>query len=285
MRVILLIQAHRDVEQLNRLIHAVADKQIAIYVHLDRRSKVDPAAIDGRAKLIKSRVDVFWGDFSQAQATLNSLAEIEADGDYDYVILISGQDYPVWPSEKIVRFLEGANRCEFLQNATLDKNGWASAADRFDYYYYSRNNPVLKVAYTGLRVLMRLLSLKRHLVGDLRAYGGSSWFILSRDCIRYILKYISAHPRFIDFMKSVFGPDESLFQTIVMNSPFRDRVINDNKRYIDWSDCEKGLSSSPTWLTERDFDKIIASGAMFCRKVDSVRSAKLMALLDAHRAA
>jgi len=285
MRVVLLIHAHKDVEQLNRLIQAVSGRQIAVYVHLDRKSNVDPSLIDGRAKLVKSRVDVWWGDFSQVQATLNSLTEIDADGDYDYVILVSGLDYPVWPSEKIVRFLDGSDRREYLQSSTLDANGWASAADRIDYFYYSRNNLVLKAAYAALRTVMRALSLKRHMVGGWRAYGGASWFILSSDCIRYILKYVKDHPSFVNFMKSVFGPDESFFQTIVMNSQFQDRVVSDIKRYIDWSDCAKGLSPSPNWLTERDFDKIIASGAMFCRKVEPTRSAKLMALLDAHRGA
>jgi hypothetical protein len=213
------------------------------------------------------------------------LSEIARDGDYDYVNFISGQDYPVWPTAKIVRFLEGADGRQFLHGTSLDENGWTKAAERVQYFHYFRESRALQVAFAAVRGLMRALSLKRKMVEGLVAYGGSSWFILSSDCVRYILKYVDSHPSYVAFMKTVECVDEVFFHTIVLNSEFRGRVVNDNHRYIDWSECKRGLSSNAKWLSEQDFDNIVATGAMFCRKLEPRTGAKLMELLDAHRAA
>jgi len=49
-----------------------------------------------------------------------------------------------------------------------------------------------------------------------------------------------------------------------MNSKFKDRVINNNFRYIDWSDKKP----SPKTFTSSDFNKIISGDKMFARKFD-----------------
>ena len=76
-----------------------------------------------------------------------------------------------------------------------------------------------------------------------------------------------------------WGPDEFLIPTIVMNSPFRDSIINDNFYYIDWS---RG-GSNPKTLTAEDFDKLMSSDKLMARKFDTQTDAKILDLLDHHQ--
>jgi hypothetical protein len=105
---------------------------------------------------------------------------------------------------------------------------------------------------------------------------------LSRDCVRMLLDRVDGDPRLVRFFRRVACPDEMFFQTLVMNSPFRDRVLGSNFRYVQWP--ENG-ARNPKVLDEGDFDRIAASRAHFCRKLDSRASAGLMPRLLALRGA
>jgi hypothetical protein len=72
------------------------------------------------------------------------------------------------------------------------------------------------------------------------------------------------------------------FQTLVMNSPFAGRVLGRNFRYVQWP---AHGARNPKILDEGDFERIAASHAHFCRKIDSQVSASLVPRLLALRAA
>ncbi len=278
MRLVALIHAHKEPELLRRLVGVLADGGAAVYVNLDLKSEIDPASLGGRARFVKDRIDIRWGDFTQVQATLNSLAEIEAREEYDYLLYMSGQDYPVWSVARIAAYLESSGGRELIHVVDRGPHGreWTSA--RFDYWHYAGPSRALAAGYRVLRAAMRALGLKRRLPGGLTPYGGSGWFTISRRCVRLVLDYAAAHPDFVDFMRATEIPDESFFQTVVLNSALKDAVAGDNGRYVDWSE---GLPN-PKVLTEGDYAAVAASGKMICRKVDG-RSLKLMEALDAKR--
>ena len=62
-----------------------------------------------------------------------------------------------------------------------------------------------------------------------------------------------------------------------MASPFAGRVLPRSFRYVQWP---AGAARNPTVLVEDDFERIRASGAHFCRKLDSVLSAGLRDRLE-----
>lgn len=68
--------------------------------------------------------------------------------------------------------------------------------------------------------------------------------------------------------------EELFFQTVLLNSPFSENIINNNLRIMDWN-----VKSPPKVLREEDFRKIIGSNCLFCRKVDSKASKMLIKLL------
>jgi hypothetical protein len=81
--------------------------------------------------------------------------------------------------------------------------------------------------------------------GELEPFGGSAWWALTRAAVRHVLRFFVERPEVISFYENVRSGDESLFHTIVLNSPLRAKVGR-NLTYADWS---KG-GSRPTRLTD-----------------------------------
>src|SRR3546814_9198202 len=92
--------------------------------------------------------------------------------------------------------------------------------------------------------------------------GRAQWMTLCADHVRYVLSYIYKNPQVARFFKYTWGPDEFFFQTILFNSPFRSDIINDNLRYIDWTEG----AASPKVLTRKDFEELVNSGKLYARK-------------------
>jgi len=273
---VILIHAHKDLQQLNALVDQLADEDFLIYVNIDRKSAIEVGSLHPAAQLVRQRIAIHWGDFSQVQATLNSLAEIVAAVPvFDKVLFVSAQDFPLLSNAQLKRELAKVAGQELLDHVPVGPEGW-NCAHRYHYFYADGANPAAALACRLASRTMRALGLKRRMVNGYLPYGGSSWWALSRDCVRAILDLVAADPRVTRFFRTVSCPDELFFQTVVMNSRFGPKALSNNFRYIQWP--ESG-ARNPQVLAEGDFDRIRESGAHFCRKIDSAASAGLLPLL------
>ena len=282
MKVAVLVQAHKDLELVNRLVGALAHPRVQVYVSMDAKADADLSKLDSRARFVERRRTIYWGSFALVESTLDAFAAIERDGDYGYLINISGQDYPVWESGRIADFLEKSGGGIFVHHAPLAPGGWAEAADRVEYWHYTgAPSRARSAASAALRGAMRLLGLKRRMPEGMTAYGGANWHTLPREAVREVLAFVDANPAYVEFMRSVSIPDEVFIQTILLNGPLRAKVVNENHRYVDWSEKRP----NPKLLTAADYPAIAASGKMFCRKLDRRVSLGLLDLLDAGRKA
>ncbi|WP_020652586.1 beta-1,6-N-acetylglucosaminyltransferase [Massilia niastensis] len=276
MKQVFLIQAHKDMNQINALVEQLRDPDFLIYVHLDRKCALEPGRLHPSARLVRQRVEVVWGAVSQVEATLVSLREIlDEVPAFDKVIFLSAQDFPLLPNAVLKRELEKLRGRELLETAPIGCNGWP-VAHRYQYFYREGGGPLERLACGLGNRSMRLLGRTRRLPDGLSAHGGSCWWALSRDCLREVLRLAEAHPGLLRFCRTVQCPDEMFFQTLVMHSRFADRVLPDNFRYIHWP--ERG-GRNPKVLDESDFERLRASRAHFCRKLDSRASAGLLPLL------
>jgi hypothetical protein len=82
----------------------------------------------------------------------------------------------------------------------------------------------------------------------------------------------------IRFFRHALHPDELFFQTVLLNSPLADTVVDDHLRFIDWRDDP----GSPAVLQTPDRDAMIASGKLFARKFDTSVDEGILDLLDEH---
>jgi hypothetical protein len=270
---VFLIHAHKDLDQLNTLVEQLRDDDFVIYVNLDRKSAIDPARLHPAARLVNKRVDVRWGGFSQVEATLNSLRQIVAEVPaFDKVVFLSAQDFPLLPNHALKAELARVAGHELLDTMPIGPHGWP-VAFRYQYFYREGGHRAERLACGLANRALRLCKATRRPPAGLALYGGSSWWALSRACVVALLERVGRERALVRFFRTVLCPDEMFFQTLVMNSRFRDRVLSHNFRYIQWP--EHG-SRNPKVLDEADFERIRASNAHFCRKLDSSLSAGLL---------
>ncbi len=277
---VFLIAAHKDPAQLNALVEQLRDDDFLIYVHLDAKGAIAPHEVHPTARLVEDRVAVHWGCFSQVEATLNSLRQIVAEAPvFDKVLFLSAQDFPLLSNPALKAALDRLRGKELLDTVAIGREPGQWAADyRYRYFYRDDAGKAARLACSLANRAMRACGLTRHMPGGLKPHGGSSWWALSRDCVAALLARIDREPGLLRFFRSVSCPDEMFFQTLVMNSPFAEHVLAENFRYIQWP--EQG-ARNPKVLDEHDFERIAASRAHFCRKIDSRASAGLLPLLAA----
>lgn len=281
MQHVFLIHAHKDIDQLNALIELLCDPDFLIYVHLDRNSGIDPAALHPRARQVRARVAVRWGTVSQVRASLASLRQILLEAPaFDKLVFLSGQDYPLLPNALLKTELARLHGSELIETAPIAPGGWP-VMRRYQYFHREGGGALEQLACRLANGVLILLGRTRRFPDGLAPYGGSAWWTLSRDCLRELLRLADAHPRLLRFCRTVRCPDELFFQTLVMQSRFAARVVPDNYRYICWPDRH---ARNPKILDEGDFERLRASPAHFCRKLDSRISAALVRRLQAWRA-
>jgi len=94
-----------------------------------------------------------------------------------------------------------------------------------------------------------------------------------------VVNYSKTTKTLLRRMKYSFCSEEIYFPTVIMNSGFATKIINDNLRYIDWTSKRGG---SPAILDKSDFPKLISSNKLFARKFDNHESNELKLLLLKH---
>jgi hypothetical protein len=263
------------------LISAISHPQVIIYIHIDKKSDLAGSAFPDHVRIVKNSVEVTWKLFSQVKAILNSLAEIvHNETKFDYLTLISGQDYPIVSMETILGSLAEQAGTEFIHHVPLDQTGWNQARIRFErFYFQSYPGPLIRLGGRLVTYICDKVRYKRRFYKGLRPWGGSAWWTLSRPCILYILNFLEKNKSLTGYMMKTIHADEIIFQTIIMNSPFAENAVSKNLRYMEWV---KG-NPNPNILTRSDFLKIVASPDHFARKFDSEIDEEIMDMLENQR--
>ncbi|MCR4436803.1 MAG: beta-1,6-N-acetylglucosaminyltransferase [Clostridiales bacterium] len=290
-----LILAHKSPNQLKRLVARLSSENSHIFIHLDNKTVnvLDYFSIANEVKnvyFIANRVIVNWGAYSMVQATLNGLQQIMDTGiPFDYIHLLSGEDYPIKPNSYIQDFFNRNKGAEFLSYSafpTPDLPG--GGMDRIE-YYYDFDNPDTSYNSPNYDVYereMKQKGIKRKFIEGMKPYHGSQWWSLTANCIRYVLKTVGENSEITNFYRYSKFSDEQFFQTIIMNSEFSKKVINNGLRYIDWRNVDiKDIDwvnspPHPKILTTMDFPLLYKSPALFARKFDEKVDSNILNMID-----
>ncbi|MCL2312209.1 MAG: beta-1,6-N-acetylglucosaminyltransferase [Firmicutes bacterium] len=280
MKLIYLIHCHKNVNQVNNLIDLLSDENTEIYVNVDLKSKIEIAKINPKAHLIKKRIPILWGDYSQVQATLNSIEEIHKnEANYSHIIFISAQDFPIKSNETIKNTIK--ENTDYLDYCIIPENKNWNVKYRYERYHYTGKFELLRPVVSFFTRVFRKLGYCRQIPGNPIPYGGSQWWILSKKSIEFLISFVnnSANQTFINFFRTVVCCDELFFQMILCNSDRMKNIINNNYRYIDWSEHK----ANPNNLVLADYEKIINSNKLFCRKIEPEISDALVEKLLEYR--
>lgn len=273
-RVAYVISAYRRPHQLVRLVRRLETPNASFAIHVDRKTPDDVFrqmvdGLDGEASVsFLERHTCNWGDFGHVRATLKGIDHLLSAGPaFDYLVLLTGQDYPLRPAAEVEGFLARADGRSFISHWPLPHEPWTGRGglDRIERWHIVRRGRHMS------------LPLRRRIPGDLPPFGGSPYWCLARPLVEHVHAVVRSQPELVRFFEHVFIPDELFFQTIAVNSAWRESLVDDNLRYIDWSRLP-----APAILRRDDFDRLVGSSKLFARKFDEAVDAEILDLLDAH---
>lgn len=271
-----ILQIHKNPQQVNLFMkQLLTDADADIYVHIDHKNRQQVQAEimeDPRVIILQQSINCEWGDISQVDTTILLLKEVlAAQKKYDYVCLRSGQDLLIRPGFKT--FLGQNNGKLFMTIRQSGRNNLASMK-----IYWPK---IMRRRYTTahpLRIYRRLLqSLYRrgltlfpnrnYWPKEYTFYNGSQWFSLPYEVVSYIIQFIEEQKWYHAYFEHTLCPDEWYFQTLIMNSPYKNEVINNNLLFLKWGESFSE-ANSPQNLTCKDISALESSEHYFARKFE-----------------
>lgn len=312
-----LIMAHKNKEQVIRLIRALACEEFDFFVHpdiewnLSAQDLKDIESCADNVHLASKRIHGELDHWSLPQITLNliddALANESDNGvEYSYFLLLSGQDYPIKSKKYILNFLEKQYPKPLIHVEKYEREHWVQT--KFMLVRWSHK--VEDVHEKMKPGLLRKICVVPYVVAEffekhfyrtpyervikhgVNLYGGSQWWILPHGVIDYIKDKEEKDPKLIKEFKRTWTPDETFFQTMAMNSPYAKYYIDDDEiydhgyriipsmTYPDFVTPTKGFIGHPHIITCDDFDRIMAKKALFARKFNVKTDAKVLDMID-----
>ena len=278
MRQGILITAYRDIPQLLRLVEWF-DDDFELFIHLDLKCQEDCSALEHRGHIHFYRsYNIKWGDYRHLLAILLLMRESFRHADLEYFHLITGSDYPCISKEGLKQFGEEHKNDNYVEHFQLPYSEWGAEGglDRIKYYWMQPSYRVKhgRLVEKSIKWQRRLGVSRSFKYFNGKIYGGGTYWSVSREAVGQALNYMDSHPDYLRRFRMTSIAEEiclpSLWAGIGMP------MHNDYKRYIDWGPD----GGNPQVLTEKDYDKIVGSGALFARKMASGASDKLIALLN-----
>lgn len=178
MKIAYIILAHKYPRQLVRLISRLQTPDTSFFIHIDAKTirgtyNEIVEQLQGFNVYFLKRYACFWGDFHIIQATLEGIKTlVKSQTEYDYAILLSGQDYLIKPQAYLEDFLQKNQGKEFMEFFSLHdiNNKWYNQGG----YYQS----LKRVEYWHFRFRSKHLCLQkqRKFLETFEPHGGSQWW-------------------------------------------------------------------------------------------------------------
>jgi hypothetical protein len=310
-RVAYLLLTHEARPQLERLLARLREGSptAPIVVHHDAARSDPPRAVCARfgADLLTLVEGLEWGGYSIVEAVLRSLEWMTREIGFDWVVVLSGADYPLRPLSEIEAEIAGCGA-----DALIDADTVVDPAVPFR--SYDRHESQMRRYFFRWHDLPRILPSPRSAAGralrrparrlsraqrrlHLRPFNdrwrlgvrtrrtpfgpdrpcryGSQWCTLSQRAVAALLDALRAEPGLEAYYRHTLIPDESLLQTVLCARPEL-RIDTDHRRFIRWRDGD----DHPSVLTVADLPELLASRAHFGRKFDDRVDAAVLDTLD-----
>ncbi len=267
----------------------------AIVLHHDpRRCRVDAAALDALGVLrIEPPSLVAWGEGSQLEMVLRCLRWAMRSTDADWVVLLSGQDYPIRPVAAIERSLAEARVDGFIHarpvaRPVLRSRTVGEFARRYHYHWRriparservvraaARARPLVQVGTTPSGTWLGVPAIPSPFGPDLRCHHGGDWFTLSRRAVEAIERFVSERPDVLEHFLRTLIPTEAFVHTVLANEPGLE-LSGDSRRFTLW---DSG-APRPRVLTVEDLPGLLVAPFDFARKFDETVDRAVLDALD-----
>ena len=279
MKYAFLILCHKNSKQINMLLDSISKFSCEIFIHIDKKSYTKLInEIEHKENIhfleFEDCYDIKWGGIEMINATLSLIRSVlKSEIEFDYLWLLSGQDYRIRNYSEIDSFIKKNNGNNFIEIINKDDKEYNNHNKYYEIKYYpcmTNDNFIAKVlkrvymiATGGFTYSFKFFRRKKPINGDF--YFGSQWWTITLDFAKYIIDYTNSNPNYIEYFKNTIIPDECFFQTLFMNSEFKNKRLN-NLTFVNWGKNRR----SPETITINDYEKILHSKRFyaFARKFD-----------------
>jgi hypothetical protein len=303
MKIAVLILAHKNKVQLERLISVLQHPSIDIYIHIDQKSALTPQEFAHyNVCFTDKQIDIGLFEFSMIEAEMELIRTARSNDRYGYYILISGQDYPLQHIDNIYDFLKKSYPQPFIE--VISPEIVIKFARQFKYshtwkrfrtssfafikkyiptksiYPYKYIPEGVVFAATLIKSLFMKCPQKRLKLMGIAPYFGPQWWILPDVAIADIQQFYE-NKEFCDCMKDCFSCDETFFQTAIMINADRFGIKLDDKGYYRNKKTFTIFSHGhPIVLTKDHWEQLASSKMLFARKFDIDTDSRILDMID-----
>jgi hypothetical protein len=308
MTVAFVVQTFKDLEQVERLARTIAsgtnDRMIVVShrgTDLDRKRLENSGVTDRVLPSPGGR-----GRFGVIDGLISALRWLEKQPrSYDWIVVLSGQDYPIRPLAELEMELETSAHDGYFHHfeamnevaALAPPMFWPQREvdDRYQFEYaVLKENPttldraLLKLPrllsefthshrlHTGYGIMLGKRPKQTPFSRDFKLHGGSYWLTINRKAVRSVLSFVDERPDIVNYFRGVIVPEEAFLQTVLANDPAL-RLSTHELRYMEF-DQRYG---HPREFVMADLPRVMASGCFFARKFDMRRNPEVLDAIDA----
>lgn len=247
--------------------------------------------------MLEDGIDVRWGEFSYLRVLLGAFEWALERLQPDWIVVLSGQDYPLRPPADIEARL-GATPADAFLTAAWElpiAHRPEPPAEEFFLRYAYRHFRVpdwVPAVPTALRSLLYTREMPAGLgkrVGLRRArlpfgparrcFVSSDWLTLSARAAKVVTETARREHALMRHYRGSLIPSESFFATVLLNHPELE-VAPDDSRLISFAG--PGVPH-PDVFTSADLGRLVDSGMDLARKFDEEVDAEVLDALDEHR--
>ena len=291
MRIAYILLCHKNPEQINRLVsQLVSGNDSDVFIHLDKKSFniKKEILLNSRIRILseKESFAISWGSNDIVRATLALIRAVKkTNKKYDYICLLSGQDYPLTNQKALELFLAKNPDYNYINIIDDQSKEYIRRKKLCDIWYprwIVKNNCLVKCVK---RVYMLLTGgfcytpplFKRKKPFSYRINFGSQWWCLKSNVAFGILDYCDKCPDVVRFFDHVIIPDECFFQTM-FKGLFGSEKYNRELTFVNWKDDRR----SPSTLTIGDEVLLMKKSKefFFARKFDLKVDDAILAKID-----
>ena len=267
----------------------------------------------GGVDVLTSETPVAWGDFSIVDITWTSLAWMVEHRDFDWVVFLSEQDYPIAPLGALEQWLQQSDADAFVEARPIHRIEDADLRMDCDRRYNYRYRPLPRFG-----LMARLAPGLRRRIANIANYSnfvlyklqhkvtvyrypdplpmrlgvrparspfsaafpcwyGSQWMALSRRAAETVVEFVGDHEGYVRHYSQTVIPDESATATIVCNDA-RLVVHPHGLHHVRFS----SVDGHPDVFGLGDLAELVDSGLYFARKFDIDGDTAVLDALDRH---
>ncbi|MDD3206703.1 MAG: beta-1,6-N-acetylglucosaminyltransferase [Lachnospiraceae bacterium] len=267
----LLITAYTDFTVLKNMVCSYKE-HYDCYIHVDKKTKMPIEILQElnayENVTIISKYKVNWGSYRHISAILQLMKLAVANGPYDYYHIMSGNTLIVKPVGEFDAFFQADRDKNYME--IIDFRGTESEKDIeewFAYYHYPflyNKKGKHHVFWDNVEYYFIKLQKKAEFRRKVSfSYKGYVYCHLNEVFVKYVLAYVKKNPKYLSQIKYCHVGEEFFFQNIIMNSEYKDTVINNPLIYDDWS-AER---ERPAVLDMRDYPELQNPQVLFARKI------------------